>query len=65
MKRVTAKISRNFASRKCEGNIGKAMEQEEKLCNEVETVRECIYLSDRVSTGGVCEAGMTTRTRCW
>ena len=27
---VTAKISRNFACRKCNGNIGKAVEQEEK-----------------------------------
>ena len=28
----------NFACRKCEMNIGEAVEQEEKLCNEVETV---------------------------
>ena len=30
----------NFAFKKCEGNIGEAVEQEEKLCNEVETVRD-------------------------
>ena len=28
------------------------MEQEEKLCDDVETVRELIYHSDRVSAGG-------------
>ena len=40
------------------------MEQEEKLCVEVETVREFIYLGDRVSAGGGCEADVTARTRC-
>ena len=29
---VTQKFQRNFACRKCEGNIGKAVEQEETLC---------------------------------
>ena len=28
------------------------MEQEEKSCDEVETVREFTYLGDRVSAGG-------------
>ena len=37
---------------------------EEKLCDEVETVREFIYLGDMVSAGGGCEAAVTTRTRC-
>ena len=34
--------------RKCiyEGNIGEAVEQEEKLCDEVETVREFTYYGD-------------------
>ena len=36
------------------------MEQEEKLCDEVETVREFTYLGDRVSASGGCE---TARTR--
>ena len=36
---VTPKFSRNFASRKCEGNIVEAVEQEVMLCDEVETVR--------------------------
>ena len=41
------------------------MEQEEKLCDEVETVRVLTYLGDRVSAGGRCEAAVTARTRCW
>ena len=38
------------------------MEQEEKLCDEVETVRDFTYLGDRVSAGGGCEAAVTVRT---
>ena len=30
------------------------MEQEEKLCDEVETVQEFTYLGDSVSAGGGC-----------
>ena len=44
VKRMTPKIARNFTCRKCEGNIGEAVEQEKTLCNEVETVRG-IYIS--------------------
>ena len=40
------------------------MEQEEKLCDEVETERKLTYLGDRVSAGGGCEAAVTVRTRC-
>ena len=40
------------------------MEQEEKFCDEVETVVEFIYLGDRVSACGGCEAAVTARTRC-
>ena len=40
------------------------MEQEEKLCCEVETVWQFTYLGDRVSAGGGCEAAATARTRC-
>ena len=56
---VTQKSSRNFTCRKYEGNIGETLEQEEKLCDEVETVREFSYLGDRVSAGGGCEAAVT------
>ena len=40
------------------------MEQEQKLCDKVETVREFTYVGDRVSAGGGCEAAVTVRTRC-
>ena len=39
------------------------MEQEEKLCDDVETVRQFTYLGDRMSAGGGCEAAVTARTR--
>ena len=35
----------------------------EKLCDEVETVKEFCYLGDRVSASGGCEAAVTARTR--
>ena len=37
MKRVMPKLWINFTYRKCEENIGEAVEQEEKLCYDVET----------------------------
>ena len=40
------------------------MKQELKLCDEVETLREFMYLGDRVSAGGGCEAAVTARSRC-
>ena len=64
MKRVTLKVSRYFTCMKCEGNIGEAVELEEMLCVEVETVRKFIYAGDRVSAGGGCESAVTARTRC-
>ena len=39
------------------------MEQEEKLCDEMETVQEFTYLGDRVSAVGGCEVSVTARTR--
>ena len=39
------------------------MEQEEKQCNEVQTIREFTYQGDRVSAGRECEAVVTIRTR--
>ena len=61
---VIPKFQSNFTCRECEGSIVEAVEQEEKLCDEVETVREVTYLGDRVSAGGGCEASVTARTRC-
>ena len=40
------------------------MEQEEKLGEEVETVREFTYLGVRVYASGGCEAYATARTIC-
>ena len=40
------------------------MEQEEKLCDDVETVMEFTYLDDSLSAVGGCEAAVTARTRC-
>ena len=41
------------------------MEQEEKLCDEVETVQEFTDLGDRVSAGGGYKVAVTARTSCW
>ena len=41
------------------------MEQEEKLCDKVETVLEFTYLGDRVSAGGEVEAAVTARRCGW
>ena len=38
VKIVTPKFSRNFPCRKCQGNIGEAVEHEERLCDVVETI---------------------------
>ena len=40
------------------------MEQNEKLCDEVETVREFTYLGDWVSSDGGCVVAVTARTIC-
>ena len=56
---MTSKLSRNFAGRKCDANIREADEREEKLCDEVKTVREYIYPSDRMSACRGCEAAVT------
>ena len=64
MKRVTPKFSRNVTCRKCDGNIGEAVEQDETSCDEVETVSEFTYLGNRVSAGGGCGVSVAARTRC-
>ena len=40
------------------------MKQEEKLCDEVETLREFTYRGDRASASGGYETAVTARTRC-
>ena len=44
-------------------NIGEAVEQEKKICDEMEIVREFTHLGDRVSTCGACKA-VVTDSRC-
>ena len=46
MIRVTPQYSRSFTYRECDGNIPEAVEQEVKLCDEVEIVREFTYPGD-------------------
>ena len=64
VKRVTPRFERNFTCKKCDGNIGESVQQEEKLCDEVETLSELTYFGDRVSAGGGNEAVVCARTRC-
>ena len=64
MKILSPKFSRNLTCRKYKGNIGEAAEQEERLCDDEETVSEFTYLGDRVSAGEGCEAAVTAGTRC-
>ena len=46
---VTQWCFMKLASRKCEGNTEEVMEQEEKLCNDVEAVIEVTYLGGRLT----------------
>ena len=62
---MTPKSARNVIYRKCEGNVGEAVEPEEKLCDEEVTVREFTYLGDRVSAGGICETAVTGWVKLW
>ena len=61
---MNAKLSINFTCRKRERNIGEAVEQEEKLYDEVEDAWELTYPGDMVNAGGGCEAAENARTRC-
>ena len=46
------------------GSLLEAVEQEKRLNDEEEAVREFTYFGDRVSPGGGYEAVVTARTRC-
>ena len=41
------------------------MEQEEKLCDEVETVLEFTYLGDSLSAVGRCDTAVTATSCGW
>ena len=58
--RVTPKLSINLVDRKCEGNTGEALEQEEMLCDDLETLRKFTY----IGAGWGCEAAVTARIGC-
>ena len=44
--------------------VGAVVEQEEEFCDQVITVKEFAYVSDRVSACGECEAAVIARTQC-
>ena len=43
---MTPQFSINSMCRNCEGNIGEAVEQEEKLCDEMETLKVFTYIGE-------------------
>ena len=49
VKWVTPKFSGNFTCRKCKGNPGEVVVEEEKLCDEVKTAGEFTHLCDGMS----------------
>jgi len=63
MKRVTPRLAKDFVCRRCDKGVGEMEQQVEKLCDEVETVKEFSYLGDRVDGSGGCEAAVTARAR--
>ena len=63
MKRVTQRLAKDFVCGRCEKGVGGVVEQREKLCDEVESVKEFTYLGDKVSVDGGCEAAVTARVR--
>ena len=46
---MTPKFSLHSTCRKCEKNLVEAVEQKEALCDDLEAVREFVYLRDAVS----------------
>ena len=58
VKRITPMFKKHFACRTCEDNVGEVVEQEAKLCNELEAVRELTYLFDSVGSGGGFDAAV-------
>ena len=64
VKRVSSRLAKDFVCRRCDRGAEEMGEQiVEKLCDEVETVKEFTYLGDRVDGSGGCEAAVTARAR--
>ena len=60
MKRVTNRLAIDLKCRKCKGCHKNVENQQEKLHEELETVKEFSYLGDRICR---YEAAATSRTR--
>lgn len=60
---MSDRMAGTFVCGKCEEGVGEAVEQIEKLCDEVETVEYFTYLGDRVNASGGCELAVTARAR--
>ena len=63
VKRVTPKLARDFVCGQCKKRDGRMVEPVEKLCDDVDTVKEFCYLGDRLSASGGCNAAVTARAR--
>ena len=61
---MTSKFSGNYVCKKRGGDIGEAVDREERLCDEEETIRDFAYLSYLVSTCRRCEVAVAARARC-
>ena len=63
MKKVTCSFARHFVCRRCT-DVGDGTEEPvEVLCDEVEIVKGCCYLGDRLNASGGCETAVTSRVR--
>ena len=58
-RRGDSKVFKKFCLLKMRGDIGEEVEQEDELCDEVQTVGEFTYLGGRVSACWGCEAAVT------
>ena len=57
-------MARFFVCSKCEkATIGSGEEQQEEMCDEVETVKGFCYLGNRLNASGGFEAAVSARTR--
>jgi len=65
VKRVTTSLATSFVCGKCKNNIERIVDRDEDevLCNGVETVSGFCYLGDRINAGGGCEMAVTMRVR--
>ena len=64
LKKVTPSAARFFVCNMCDKAInGAGEEQQEVMCDEVETVKEFCYLGNRLNASGGCEVAVTARTR--